>query len=431
MADPEARVVVTARDATGAAFASSNRNLKSFVRGAMQLRTALAGFGVVLSGRAFANWMTNAVQTTDAVGEQKVAVEQAKKAFEAFKKSSDQLAESFAVHLTPSVNLLARALDGLRKVWAPTETEALNEQIKRMQDEINRLTEGIVKFESGDFWYKLAGKEVWDNSREKVEKLRVELEKLYAVRDKPAPTESFEQFLGKIQYDEEMRRLAAEANLKGLEEIDPKAFAMPKELRRDFDFAAAAAAVLNTELQEVSGALVKMPEDLKKFSSEFNAFVGGLEFEQIETEADKTARAIGDDFRDAFANWLTDGEFRFKDFLKNIAAQWISSRIFSDLGKLGGSGSIFSKLFGGGRAEGGPVSSGKAYVVGERGPEWFLPGQSGMVAPMAAGGGVVIHQHFNVEAGLPPQWSAQLSTAANIAARSAYDAVTRRQRGER
>lgn len=31
------------------------------------------------------------------------------------------------------------------------------------------------------------------------------------------------------------------------------------------------------------------------------------------------------------------------------------------------------------RAEGGPVSAGRPYVVGERGPEWFIPGVSGMV----------------------------------------------------
>ena len=54
-----------------------------------------------------------------------------------------------------------------------------------------------------------------------------------------------------------------------------------------------------------------------------------------------------------------------------------------------------------GRAHGGPVSSGSPYVVGERGPELFVPGQSGTVVPgggdtvvniqlVAAGGGRVI-----------------------------------------
>ena len=42
--------------------------------------------------------------------------------------------------------------------------------------------------------------------------------------------------------------------------------------------------------------------------------------------------------------------------------------------------SIAMALFGApGRATGGPVSAGRAYRVGERGPEWFVPTASGRV----------------------------------------------------
>lgn len=44
-------------------------------------------------------------------------------------------------------------------------------------------------------------------------------------------------------------------------------------------------------------------------------------------------------------------------------------------------------LFGGFKAEGGPVSAGVPYIVGERGPEWFVPGQSGGIIPNGAKGG--------------------------------------------
>jgi hypothetical protein len=51
------------------------------------------------------------------------------------------------------------------------------------------------------------------------------------------------------------------------------------------------------------------------------------------------------------------------------------------LGVLGkGIGSIFS-MFGGFLASGGDVTPGKAYVVGEKHPEWFLPRQKGTVVP--------------------------------------------------
>lgn len=48
-----------------------------------------------------------------------------------------------------------------------------------------------------------------------------------------------------------------------------------------------------------------------------------------------------------------------------------------------------SGVFGGARADGGPVSAGGAYLVGERGPEVFHPSGSGDVAPMSGGGTTV------------------------------------------
>lgn len=42
-----------------------------------------------------------------------------------------------------------------------------------------------------------------------------------------------------------------------------------------------------------------------------------------------------------------------------------------------------------GRATGGPVSPGQAYLVGERGPEMFVPSSSGRVEAMGPGGGGV------------------------------------------
>lgn len=42
------------------------------------------------------------------------------------------------------------------------------------------------------------------------------------------------------------------------------------------------------------------------------------------------------------------------------------------------------------RADGGPVNAGQPYVVGERGPELFVPGQSGSIVPNGAMGGVSI-----------------------------------------
>lgn len=50
------------------------------------------------------------------------------------------------------------------------------------------------------------------------------------------------------------------------------------------------------------------------------------------------------------------------------------------------------------RAMGGPVSAGAAYVVGERGPEYFVPERSGQIVPNG-GGGTTVHVSVAVQTG--------------------------------
>jgi hypothetical protein len=76
--------------------------------------------------------------------------------------------------------------------------------------------------------------------------------------------------------------------------------------------------------------------------------------------------------------------------IDDIAAQAVKGLFSGLLGSASGGGGIGAVLgsLGGlpGRATGGPVSPGAAYVVGERGPELFVPTSAGSVA---ANGGTV------------------------------------------
>ena len=58
-------------------------------------------------------------------------------------------------------------------------------------------------------------------------------------------------------------------------------------------------------------------------------------------------------------------------------------------------GGIAGRLnpFGGGRATGGPVQTGRSFLVGEKGPELFQPSSSGRIIPNGVGGGATIHIH--------------------------------------
>lgn len=85
--------------------------------------------------------------------------------------------------------------------------------------------------------------------------------------------------------------------------------------------------------------------------------------------------------------------------LSEIAAQTISSGIGNLFGTTGqgssgtsGLGTILSSFIGSflgapGRATGGPVSPGRAFMVGERGPELFVPTSAGRIETGAAAGG--------------------------------------------
>ena len=67
--------------------------------------------------------------------------------------------------------------------------------------------------------------------------------------------------------------------------------------------------------------------------------------------------------------------------LKDIGNQLIRFGVNAALSGLGGGGGLLGKLFGGGFAEGGRPEPGKVSLVGEKGPELFLPDSAGTVIP--------------------------------------------------
>lgn len=66
-------------------------------------------------------------------------------------------------------------------------------------------------------------------------------------------------------------------------------------------------------------------------------------------------------------------------------------------GLLAGLGALVRGLPG--RATGGPVTAGRGYLVGERGPELFVPTGQGRVEPLAAGGVREVRVAITVQAG--------------------------------
>ncbi|MGI9143726.1 MAG: hypothetical protein ACR2IJ_11110, partial [Fluviibacter sp.] len=68
---------------------------------------------------------------------------------------------------------------------------------------------------------------------------------------------------------------------------------------------------------------------------------------------------------------------------------------------------LISSAFGGARANGGSVSSGKSYLVGERGAELFTPSSNGMIVPNNALGGGGSQINLTVNGAIDPEGTAR------------------------
>ena len=120
-----------------------------------------------------------------------------------------------------------------------------------------------------------------------------------------------------------------------------------------------------------------------------------LKFEKL---GESVAKKLEDGLVDAFMN-IRSGVEGLKDvmdqILKDIIAQLIRVHVVQKA-----VGAVTS-FFGGGKASGGPVSAGRAYIVGEKGPELFVPGSSRGIDPhnqlATAGAGTNVNVTFDIK----------------------------------
>lgn len=109
------------------------------------------------------------------------------------------------------------------------------------------------------------------------------------------------------------------------------------------------------------------------------------------------AQNLGSALETAFDKALNGGA-KLGDILKSLivdlakmeAKAAFKTMLYGNAGAGGGFSGVLSSLFGGARAAGGPVASGKSYIVGENGPEMFQPAGAGRIVSnkdMAGTGG--------------------------------------------
>jgi len=131
-------------------------------------------------------------------------------------------------------------------------------------------------------------------------------------------------------------------------------------------------------------AVAKLPQETEKPLAEISEF----------------AQQAGRNIQDALGSTLLatmEGSTRdigdlWTGMIKRMVAEAAAAQLgkallgdgFAQTGQLGGAvGGFWTWLqgLGGARANGGPVQAGRAYLVGERGPEWMVPRTNGTVLP--------------------------------------------------
>jgi hypothetical protein len=131
-------------------------------------------------------------------------------------------------------------------------------------------------------------------------------------------------------------------------------------------------------------------DELKKFTEKGKPDI------DILTDA---INGFGNEFTSTLTEAFMTGKMNFKDMVNSIQRDILRMLIKKNISDPAVSflGEFFKGF--GGRAMGGPVSSNTPYMVGERGPELFVPNNAGAIVPnnKLGGGGVTVVQNISID----------------------------------
>lgn len=188
--------------------------------------------------------------------------------------------------------------------------------------------------------------------------------------------------------------------------------------------------------EEIETLVVRVRADTQGLARDVAAMREGLEG-PLASGAERAGRRIEQGLLRAARN----GKFGFED-LRRVAVgvldEIAAGAVRSAVGSVGGGGggllgigaSLLSSGLGSvlglpGRATGGPVGPGNAYLVGERGPEVFVPTSSGRVVANGGGGSRDVRVSIAVRGGGGEDGPRLLARSARQVARAVRGALDR------
>lgn len=149
-------------------------------------------------------------------------------------------------------------------------------------------------------------------------------------------------------------------------------------------------------------------------------------------QVNDVGRSVANSLTQQFRNFARGAEVDFKQMagsmLADLAEIIFKASVIEPLlgatGKTGDGGGLITQalgsIFGGFREQGGPVEAGRAYVVGEKRPELFIPDRPGRIASDTGGPSGEVHVYVHASS----EFDAKIeSTAQGVVARSAPSIV--------
>lgn len=224
--------------------------------------------------------------------------------------------------------------------------------------------------------------------------------------------------------EEEMKRAADEQDrLNQLLEATPTA--KIKEMSADVDILKQAfdngMISMDQYVEAVQTRLGTLPEQVGTVANSMDEFAKSAAQNMQSAFAD----FLFDPFKDGLGGMLKGFGQMIQRMIAEAASAQLMGMLFGNMGKTGEIGGLVGQglnwlgaAFGGARASGGSVATGHAYLVGERGPEMFVPSTAGAIVPNGAAAGGQ-RSEYNISVTVPAGSPQETRRAAAAGAREA------------
>ena len=250
-----------------------------------------------------------------------------------------------------------------------------------------------------------------------------------------------------IKQQESIDLLALEAQQVGMTASEYEILKTQKEGMNEINKMVRENAGSNTEAfrQEAEALLAEKVAMMKRNEEFRRSFEGGMVdgLKRVRDEFTNVGQAVSDSWvnafssmEDAFVSFVQTGKLDFKSLADSMIADMARIAFKAMVSNLFGLFGIGGTTTGSNvplppvvtRATGGSVSSGSPYLVGENGPELFMPNRSGSIAPngtfdSSSGQTVIVNQTINVSTGVQQTVRAEIQNLLPQIANSAKVAI--------